>query len=68
MLIELVEMRKKKGLTREEAKKLLTGEDNLYFGAMMVRRGMPAAWLPAPTIPPAMCCGRLFRSSAPRRG
>jgi len=36
---ELVELRRKKGLTPEEAKKLLTGADNLYFGAMMVRRG-----------------------------
>lgn len=36
---ELVELRKKKGLSREEAKKLLTQEDNLFFGAMMVRRG-----------------------------
>jgi phosphate acetyltransferase len=36
---ELVELRKKKGLSREEAKKLLTGEDNLYYGAMMVRLG-----------------------------
>jgi len=36
---ELVELRKKKGLSREEAKKLLTGEDNLYYGSMMVRRG-----------------------------
>ena len=36
---QLVEIRKKKGLTREEARKLLTGEDNLYFGAMMVRMG-----------------------------
>ncbi|WP_305045915.1 phosphate acetyltransferase [Geoalkalibacter sp.] len=36
---ELVELRKKKGLTAEEARKLLTGNDNLYFGAMMVRQG-----------------------------
>lgn len=36
---ELVELRKKKGLTREQALDLLTGEDNLYFGSMMVRRG-----------------------------
>ncbi|HKK00548.1 MAG TPA: phosphate acetyltransferase [Desulfuromonadales bacterium] len=36
---ELVELRRKKGLTPDEAKALLTGEDNLYFGAMMVRRG-----------------------------
>ncbi len=36
---ELVEVRRKKGLSREAAKKLLTGEDNLFFGAMMVRRG-----------------------------
>ena len=36
---ELVELRKKKGLSREEAKKLLTGDDNLFFGAMMVHTG-----------------------------
>lgn len=36
---ELVELRKKKGLTREEARALLTQEDNLYFASMMVRRG-----------------------------
>jgi phosphate acetyltransferase len=36
---ELVELRKKKGLSREEARALLTGDDNLYFAAMMVRRG-----------------------------
>ncbi|OHB29919.1 MAG: phosphate acetyltransferase [Desulfuromonadaceae bacterium GWC2_58_13] len=36
---ELVQLRKKKGLSREEAEKLLTGEDNLYYGAMMVRKG-----------------------------
>ncbi|MBE0596999.1 MAG: phosphate acetyltransferase [Desulfuromonadales bacterium] len=36
---ELVELRKKKGLSREEAKKILTQEDNLFFGSMMVRRG-----------------------------
>ncbi|NOQ52879.1 MAG: phosphate acetyltransferase, partial [Desulfuromonadaceae bacterium] len=36
---ELVELRKKKGLTREQAIEQLTAEDNLYFAAMMVRRG-----------------------------
>lgn len=36
---ELVELRKKKGLSREEARGLLTAQDNLYFGAMMVHRG-----------------------------
>ncbi|KIH77278.1 phosphotransacetylase [Geoalkalibacter ferrihydriticus] len=36
---ELVELRKKKGLTADEARKLLTAEDNLYFAAMMVRTG-----------------------------
>jgi phosphate acetyltransferase len=35
---ELVELRKKKGLTRDEARGLLTQEDNLYFASMMVRR------------------------------
>lgn len=36
---ELVALRKSKGLTAEEAKKLLIGADNLYYGAMMVRLG-----------------------------
>lgn len=36
---ELMEIRKKKGLSREEAKALLTGDDNLYFSAMMVHKG-----------------------------
>jgi phosphate acetyltransferase len=36
---ELVALRKSKGLTVEEAKTLLTGADNLYYGAMMVRLG-----------------------------
>jgi phosphate acetyltransferase len=35
----LVELRKKKCLTREEAKKLLTAPDNLFFAGMMVREG-----------------------------
>lgn len=36
---ELVEIRRKKGLTREQAVDLLTAEDNLYFAAMMVHKG-----------------------------
>ena len=36
---ELVEIRKKKGLTKEQATELLTGEDNLYFSSMMVHKG-----------------------------
>jgi len=35
----LVELRKSKGLSHEEAKQLLTGKDNLYFAGMMVRLG-----------------------------
>ncbi|MGA2152734.1 MAG: phosphate acetyltransferase [Geobacteraceae bacterium] len=33
----LVELRKKKGLSREDALKLLTAPDNLFFAGMMVR-------------------------------
>lgn len=36
---ELVELRKKKKLSHEDAVALLTAEDNLYFAAMMVRKG-----------------------------
>ncbi len=36
---DLVELRKSKGLTAEEAKKLLTDDDNLYYAGMMVRNG-----------------------------
>ncbi|WP_298269935.1 phosphate acetyltransferase [Geobacter sp.] len=35
----LVELRKSKGLTRDEALKLLTAPDYLYFAGMMVRQG-----------------------------
>lgn len=35
----LVELRKSKGLTAEEAKSLLTAKDNLYYAGMMVRTG-----------------------------
>jgi phosphate acetyltransferase len=35
----LVELRKSKGLTRDEAKGLLTAKDNLYYAGMMVRQG-----------------------------
>ena len=34
----LVELRKSKGMTEEEARKLLT-ESNTYFGVMMVKKG-----------------------------
>lgn len=36
---ELVELRKKKGLTAEQARELLTDDDNLFFASMMVRKG-----------------------------
>lgn len=36
---DLVELRKSKGLTADEARKLLTAEDNLYYAGMMVRNG-----------------------------
>jgi phosphate acetyltransferase len=36
---ELVGLRGKKGLTPDAANALLTGEDNLYYGAMMVHKG-----------------------------
>jgi len=35
----LVELRKSKGLTSEDARKMLTEKDNLYFAGMMVRQG-----------------------------
>lgn len=35
----LVELRKGKGLTKDEALKLLTAKDNLYYAGMMVRQG-----------------------------
>lgn len=35
----LVELRKSKGLSHDDAKKMLTEKDNLYFAGMMVRQG-----------------------------
>lgn len=36
---DLVELRKSKGLTADDARALLTAEDNLYYAGMMVRNG-----------------------------
>src|SRR5512133_2036610 len=36
---DLVELRKSKGLTADEARSLLTAGDNLYYAGMMVRNG-----------------------------
>ncbi|MDY0291037.1 MAG: phosphate acetyltransferase [Desulfuromonadaceae bacterium] len=36
---ELVKLREKKGLTADEARKMLTAEDNLFFASMMVHKG-----------------------------
>ena len=36
---DLVELRKSQGLTADEARTLLTAEDNLYYAGMMVRNG-----------------------------
>lgn len=38
-IADLVELRKGKGLTADEAKTLLTADDNLYYAGMMVRNG-----------------------------
>lgn len=38
-ITELVQLREKKGLTAEQARQILVGDDNLFFGAMMVRKG-----------------------------
>ncbi|MDH3454000.1 MAG: phosphate acetyltransferase [Desulfuromonadales bacterium] len=35
---ELVKLRQKKGLTAKQAREILTADDNLFFGAMMVRQ------------------------------
>jgi phosphate acetyltransferase len=36
----LAELRKKKGLTREEARDIIAADDHLFFGALAVRTGM----------------------------
>jgi len=36
---EMVKLRAKKGMTVEQSRQTLTGADNLFFGAMMVRMG-----------------------------
>ena len=36
---ELVKLREKKGLTPEQARETLTGDDHLFFGSMMVHKG-----------------------------
>ncbi len=36
---DFTELRKSKGMTEDEARKLLTADDNLYYAGMMVRNG-----------------------------
>ena len=36
---EFVVLREKKGMTPEQAREILTADDNLFYGAMMVRKG-----------------------------
>ncbi len=36
----LADLRKKKGMTLEEARNIISGEDHLFFGALAVRSGM----------------------------
>ena len=38
-IADFVELRKSKGMTADEARKLLTADDNLYYAGMMVRNG-----------------------------
>ena len=56
---ELVKLREKKGLTADEARKLLTGDDNLYFGSMMVHKGRITSY--------NVCYTKLLRRSRPAR-
>ncbi len=38
-IADFVELRKSKGMTPEDARKILTAEDNLFYAGMMVRNG-----------------------------
>jgi len=52
---DFVMLRKSKGMTADEARRLLTAEDNLYYAGMMVKTATPGGKWPEPPAPPAMC-------------
>ena len=63
MVAKLCELRAKKGMTEEQARKQLA--DASYFGTMLVVLATPTAWSPVPSIPRPTPCARPCRSSRP---
>lgn len=57
----LFDLRKAKGMTEEEAERLI--KDEMYYGVMMVKGRSPTVWWAAPFTRRATCCVPLCRLS-----
>ncbi|MBJ6724425.1 phosphate acetyltransferase [Geomesophilobacter sediminis] len=65
---KLVELRKSKGLTAEQARALLTASDNLYFAGMMVREGDAAGEVAGATGTTGDVLRAAFQTVGPAKG
>jgi phosphate acetyltransferase len=65
---DLVELRKNKGLTADEARKLLTAGDNLYYAGMMVRNGDAGGEVAGATGTTGNVLKAAFQTVGPARG
>jgi len=65
---KLVELRKSKGLTPEQAKQLLTAPDHLYFAGMMVRQGDAAGEVAGATGTTGDVLRAAFQTVGPAQG
>ena len=63
-----VELRKAKGMTREEAARILTAPDNLYYAGMMVRQGDAAGEVAGATSTTGNVLKAAFQTVGPAPG
>ena len=65
---DLVELRKSKGLTLDEARKLLIANDNLYYAGMMVRSGDAGGEVAGATNTSGNVLKAAFQTVGPAKG
>ena len=65
---DFVELRKSKGMTGEEARKLLTASDNLFYAGMMVRNGEAGGEVAGATSTTGNVLKAAFQTVGPAKG
>lgn len=65
---DLMELRKSKGMTEDEARRLLTAPDNLYYAGMMVRSGDAGGEVAGATSTTGNVLKAAFQTVGPAKG